>query len=109
LPGEGEHARIRATEAGADAALARFDGVVLNALRETETSLAVYAHELDRNAALRRRRSDEAATGRGQAQTLYRFGRQEPLPDRPGRPAHPGHGGGVSLAASDGALAALTR
>jgi multidrug efflux system outer membrane protein len=26
LPGEGEHARIRGAEAGADAALARFDG-----------------------------------------------------------------------------------
>jgi multidrug efflux system outer membrane protein len=35
--------------------------VVLNALRETETSLAVYAHELDRNAALKAAR-DEAAT-----------------------------------------------
>ena len=46
--------------AGADGALAHFDGVVLNALRETETSLTAYAHELDRNAALRAAR-DEAA------------------------------------------------
>ena len=37
LPGEGAHARIRGVEAGADAAVARFDGAVLNALRETET------------------------------------------------------------------------
>ncbi|MDB5468144.1 MAG: efflux system, outer rane lipoprotein NodT family, partial [Phenylobacterium sp.] len=74
LPGGGERARIRQTEAGADAALARFDGVVLNALRETETSLTVYAHELDRNAALRAAR-DEAAVAEGQAQTLYRAGR----------------------------------
>lgn len=74
LPGEGEHARIRQTEAGADAALARFDGVVLAALRETETSLTVYAHELTRNAALRSAR-DEAATAQSQAQRLYRAGR----------------------------------
>jgi NodT family efflux transporter outer membrane factor (OMF) lipoprotein len=74
LPGGGERARIRQTEAGADAALARFDGVVLNALRETETSLTVYAHELDRNSALRAAR-DEAAVAERQAQTLYRAGR----------------------------------
>jgi multidrug efflux system outer membrane protein len=60
LPGEGEHARIRADRSRRRRGLARFDGVVLNALRETETSLAVYAHELDRNAALRAAR-DEAA------------------------------------------------
>jgi NodT family efflux transporter outer membrane factor (OMF) lipoprotein len=74
LPGGGERARIRESEAGADAALAKFDGVVLNALRETETSLAVYAHEVDRNAALKSAR-DEAATAEAQAQTLYRLGR----------------------------------
>lgn len=74
LPGDGERARIRQTEAGADAALARFDGVVLNALRETETSLATYAHDLERNAALRSAR-DEAALAEQQAATLYRAGR----------------------------------
>ena len=103
LPGEGEHARIRATEAGADAALARFDGTVLNALRETETSLAVYAHELDRNAALRSAR-DEAATAEGQAQTLYRAGKSPYLTgldaQRTLATAE------AALAASDGALAA---
>lgn len=74
LPGNGERARIRQTEAGADAALARFDGVVLNALRETETSLATYAHDLERNAALRAAR-DDAALAEQQAATLYRAGR----------------------------------
>jgi NodT family efflux transporter outer membrane factor (OMF) lipoprotein len=74
IPGEGERARIRQTEAGADAALARFDGVVLTALRETETSLDAYAHDLDRNAALRAAR-DEAALAESQAQRLYRAGR----------------------------------
>ncbi|CAN5145178.1 efflux transporter outer membrane subunit [soil metagenome] len=103
LPGGGEHARIRATEAGADAALARFDGAVLNALRETETSLAVYAHELDRNAALKSAR-DEAATAEGQAQTLYRAGKSPYLTgldaQRTLATAE------AALAASDGALAA---
>ena len=103
LPGEGEHARIRGAEAGADAALARFDGAVLNALRETETSLAVYAHELDRNAALKAAR-DEAAKAEGQAQTLYRSGKSPYLAgldaQRTLATAE------AALAASDGALAA---
>src|SRR3546814_12489637 len=41
-------------EAGADAALAAFDGSWLSALQETESALANYAGELDRLAALRR-------------------------------------------------------
>ena len=74
LPGEGERARIRQAEAGADAALARFDGVVLNALRETETSLDAYAHDLQRQAALKAAR-DQAQLAENQAQRLYRAGR----------------------------------
>lgn len=74
LPGEGDHARVRAAGASADAALARFDGVVLNALRETETSLTVYGRDLDRNALLRQAR-DEAREAERQAQALYRAGR----------------------------------
>jgi NodT family efflux transporter outer membrane factor (OMF) lipoprotein len=74
LPTGAERARIRQANAGADAALARFDGVVLNALRETETGLTVYAHDLDRNAQLRAAR-DEAATAADQAQKLRRAGR----------------------------------
>jgi multidrug efflux system outer membrane protein len=103
LPGEGEHARIRAAEAGADAALARFDGTVLNALRETETSLAVYAHELDRNAALRAAR-DEAAKAEAQAQTLYRGGRSPYLASLDAQRTLAGAEG--ALAASDGQVAA---
>jgi NodT family efflux transporter outer membrane factor (OMF) lipoprotein len=41
-------ARIAAADAQAKAELARFDGVVLNALQETESSLTVYARDLDR-------------------------------------------------------------
>ncbi len=74
IPGEGERARIRQTEAGADAALARFDGVVLTALRETETSLDAYAQDLRRNAALKAAR-DQAAQAETQARALYRAGR----------------------------------
>lgn len=74
LPGEGERARIRQAEAGADGAFARFDGVVLTALRETETSLDAYAHDLQRQAALRAAR-DQAQLAESQAQRLYRAGR----------------------------------
>jgi len=74
LPGEGERARIRQAEAGADGALARFDGVVLTALRETETSLDAYAHDLQRQAALKAAR-DQAQLAERQAQSLYRAGK----------------------------------
>ncbi|HEX7758251.1 MAG TPA: TolC family protein, partial [Caulobacteraceae bacterium] len=45
-------ARIRQAKAGEQAALAGFDSVVLQALKETEQSLAVYSAELDRRDAL---------------------------------------------------------
>ncbi|HGM6729076.1 TPA: TolC family protein [Stenotrophomonas maltophilia] len=45
-------ARIAASNAQADASLARFDGAVLNALREVETALAAYSGELEQNSAL---------------------------------------------------------
>ncbi|HTW34163.1 MAG TPA: efflux transporter outer membrane subunit [Rhizomicrobium sp.] len=50
-------ARIDAAEAQTRAALARFDGVVLDALRETETALSNYAHALDRDDKLREARA----------------------------------------------------
>jgi outer membrane protein TolC len=74
FPTAGARARVHEANASADAALARFDGVVLNALRETETGLSTYARELDRNADLRAAR-DEARTAQAQTQTLYRAGR----------------------------------
>jgi outer membrane protein, multidrug efflux system len=49
---EANRARIAQAEASSAAALARFDGAVLNALRETETALSGYANELDRRIAL---------------------------------------------------------
>lgn len=57
-------------------ALAHFDSVVLNALRETESALTVYARELDRNAALRAAR-DQSALAARQSAKLYRYGRTD--------------------------------
>ncbi len=45
-------ARVAQAKAGAAAALAGFDGVVLQALKETEQALATYGAELDRRQAL---------------------------------------------------------
>jgi outer membrane protein TolC len=70
------HVHIAQAEAGTAASLARFDSVVLNALRETESALTVYARELDRNAALKASR-DQSALASTQADKLYRFGRAD--------------------------------
>lgn len=67
-------ARIDQAEASTRGALARFDGTVLTALRETETALDAYAHELDRRAALQAAR-DAAATVAQQARRLYQGGK----------------------------------
>jgi len=87
---------VRQADAAADAALAKFDGVVLNALREVETSLSAYAQDLQRNAALVRAR-EESALAADQARRLYQSGRSPYLfsldADR-------------TLAANDAALAA---
>jgi NodT family efflux transporter outer membrane factor (OMF) lipoprotein len=48
------HARLRQARAQGDASLARFEGTVLNALKEVEQALARYAAQLDRNASLAR-------------------------------------------------------
>jgi NodT family efflux transporter outer membrane factor (OMF) lipoprotein len=45
-------ARVKQAKAGASAALAGFDSAVLQALKETEQSLALYGAELDRRQAL---------------------------------------------------------
>ena len=71
-------ARVHIAQARADTAgaLARFDAVVLNALRELESALTVYARELDRNAALRAAR-DQSALASRQAARLYQAGRTD--------------------------------
>jgi NodT family efflux transporter outer membrane factor (OMF) lipoprotein len=65
---------IEQAEANTAGSLAKFDSVVLNALRETESALTVYARELDRNAALKASR-DQSKLASQQADKLYRFGR----------------------------------
>jgi NodT family efflux transporter outer membrane factor (OMF) lipoprotein len=67
---------IAQAKAGTEGALARFDAVVLNALRETESALTVYARELDRNAMLRAAR-DQSALASRQTGKLYQFGRTD--------------------------------
>lgn len=52
IPTNGARARIREAEASTQAALAHFDGVVLNAVRETQTGLVQYSALLDRRDAL---------------------------------------------------------
>jgi outer membrane protein TolC len=50
---ERARARVAGAEAGADEALAEFDGAVLRSLQETETALSVYANSLRRLEALK--------------------------------------------------------
>jgi len=67
-------ARIAAASASAEAALASFDGAVVQALRQTDAALSTYSQALDRQASLARAR-DDAAHASAQAGQLYRFGR----------------------------------
>jgi NodT family efflux transporter outer membrane factor (OMF) lipoprotein len=57
-------ARVAAAKASARAALAGFDGTVLQALQETETALSAYAHELGRREALKEAASQAATAAR---------------------------------------------
>ncbi len=61
---EAARARIAASEADTRAALATFDGTVLQALEETETALAAYQGELKRRAALQAARDGAEAAAR---------------------------------------------
>jgi NodT family efflux transporter outer membrane factor (OMF) lipoprotein len=70
---------IAQAKAGTAGALAHFDSTVLNALREAESALTVYARELDRNAALKAAR-DQSELASQQAAKLYKFGRTDFLP-----------------------------
>jgi NodT family efflux transporter outer membrane factor (OMF) lipoprotein len=91
-------ARARIAEAGADSklALARFDGVVLTAFRETESALTTYSRNIQRDDDLTtaRARAEEAEQ---QARRLYVGGKIDFLPLLDAQ---------RSLAAADSALAA---
>ena len=96
LPDAASHARIEKADAETAAALARFDAVVLNALRETESGLTVYARDLDRHADLRAAR-DRYAEAAQQAASLFQAGRS---------PVLAGISAQQTLAAAEQALAA---
>lgn len=74
LPGDQEKARLRQADASMDGALAHFDAVVLNALREVESALTILARDLDRRTSLGKAR-DEAAKAGKQVEMLYHAGR----------------------------------
>ena len=69
-------ARIAQADAQVQADLARFDGAVLEALRQTETALETYRRHAEQAAALDRAR-DSAALSAAQASKLFRFGRSD--------------------------------
>ncbi len=72
-------AHIRSTEADEQVAYAQFDGAVLNALRETESALEVYARDLDRLALLENAKA-KAEKAAQDSTTLFKMGRQSYLP-----------------------------
>ena len=72
-------AKIAAANATTAADYARFDGVVLTALREVESALTVYARDLDRESDLKTGRA-RAATALSDAVDLQQTGRQGYLP-----------------------------
>jgi NodT family efflux transporter outer membrane factor (OMF) lipoprotein len=80
VPTNGARARIREAEASTQGALAHFDGVVLNAIRETQTGLAQYSALLQRRDAL----ADAEQSAKLAADQTHRFfqaGRESFLAD----------------------------
>ena len=71
-------ARIQGAKASAKLALANFDGVVLGALRDAETSLNTYVHDLQREDSTRRAR-DEAERAVRDSERLQAAGRATAL------------------------------
>ena len=71
-------ARIQQAKASAKLALANFDGVVLGALRDAESALNVYVHDLQREESTRRAR-DEAQRAVRDSERLQGSGRATSL------------------------------
>ncbi|MEQ7921420.1 efflux transporter outer membrane subunit [Xanthomonas sp. WHRI 1810A] len=69
IPSNGARARIHIAEASSQAALARFDGVVLNAIREAQTGLSQYTALLERRDAL----ADAEQSAQQAADQTHRF------------------------------------
>ncbi len=80
FPVNGQRARVREAEAATGGALAHFDGVVLNALRETQTSLATYAADTQRADALRTA-YESARSSADETHRLYAAGRESFISD----------------------------
>ncbi|MBB3257474.1 NodT family efflux transporter outer membrane factor (OMF) lipoprotein [Paraburkholderia bannensis] len=80
FPANGQRARVRGAQAATSEALAHFDGVVLNALRETESSLATYAADDQRADALRTAYAS-AKQSADETHRLYSAGRESFLSD----------------------------
>ncbi|AMS14958.1 RND transporter [Pseudomonas chlororaphis] len=80
VPANGARERIHQAEAASQGALAHFDGVVLNAIRETQTGLAQYSAQLQRRDAL----AEAEQSARQAADQTHRFfqaGRESFLAD----------------------------
>jgi NodT family efflux transporter outer membrane factor (OMF) lipoprotein len=80
IPSNGARARIHIAEASSQAALAHFDGVVLNAIREAQTGLSQYTALLERRDAL----ADTQESAKQAADQTHRFfqaGRESFLAD----------------------------
>ncbi|MEW9582767.1 efflux transporter outer membrane subunit [Paraburkholderia sp. DGU8] len=80
FPANGARGRVREAQASSQVALARFDGVVLTALRETETDLATYASDYARADALRAALKS-ATESADETHRLYRAGRESFISD----------------------------
>ncbi|NKJ51027.1 RND transporter, partial [Burkholderia sp. SG-MS1] len=80
FPTNGARGRVREAQASSDVALAKFDGVVLNALRETETNLATYASDYARAESLRAALKS-ATESADETHRLYRAGRESFISD----------------------------
>jgi NodT family efflux transporter outer membrane factor (OMF) lipoprotein len=80
FPINGARGRVREAQDASSAALAHFDGVVLNALRETQTSLATYAADYTRAEALRAALKSATASA-SETHRLYVGGRQSYIAD----------------------------
>lgn len=80
IPSNGARARIHIAEASSQAALARFDGVVLNAVREAQTGLSQYTALLERRDALADTQ-DSAKQAADQTHRFFQAGRESFLAD----------------------------
>jgi NodT family efflux transporter outer membrane factor (OMF) lipoprotein len=80
FPTNGARGRVREAQEASNVALAKFDGVVLTALRETETSLATYASDFTRAESLRAA-VKSASESADETHRLYLAGRESFISD----------------------------